>query len=600
MTKSKRTLTDENKKGAVATAVQEENDLDDEYSPEKRAELQSFYEGSMKNYKEGEIVTGVIVSMTEDSFLVDIGFKSEGFINRNEFPDKGAEIKIGDEVQVFLDKTEDNDGQVVLSKEKANRIKMWKKVEDIFDTDEIVEGTVVSKAKGGLTVDIGLKAFLPGSQIDLRPIRDMDRIIGQKFQMKVIKMDKKRNNIVLSRRIILEEQRNIEKKDTLAAIEEGKTVDGIVKNITDYGVFVDLGGIDGLLHITDMSWGRVNHPSELFSLGDKIKVLILKYDKEKERVSLGHKQITEDPWINISEKYSVDSKIRGKVVCITDYGAFVEVEQGIEGLVHISEMSWSRHIRHPSKLVAIGDSVEAVILSLDKDKKRISLGMKQIEPNPWDNIEEKYPDGAVVEGRVRNVTDFGAFVELEEGIDGLIHISDMHWTKKINHPSEAVKKRETVKTVVLKVDRDTQRLSLGIKQLTPDPWEKLAKKYTIGTDVKCKVCKATNYGAFVELEEGIEGLIHISQLTTKKITNVESFIPVGKEVTARVIKIDAADRKIALSVNAFEQNLDASQIEESQELKEIKTSSEESKEVSSNAEDKSIEEEKKTNKNEEK
>ncbi len=596
----KKMLVDENKKSAVVTALQEDNDLDEEYSPEKKAELQSLYEGSMKNYKEGEIVTGVIAGITGDSFLVDIGFKSEGFINRNEFPDKGAELKVGDEVQVFLDKTEDNDGQVVLSKEKANRIKMWKKVEHFFETGEIVEGTVVSKAKGGLTVDIGLKAFLPGSQIDLRPIRDMDRIIGQKFQMKVIKMDKKRNNIVLSRRVILEEQRNVEKKDTLASIEEGKTVQGVVKNITDYGVFVDLGGIDGLLHITDMSWGRVNHPSELFSLGDKIKVLILKYDKEKERVSLGHKQITEDPWINISEKYSVESKIRGKVVCITDYGAFVEVEQGIEGLVHISEMSWSRHIRHPSKLVAIGDTVEAVILSLDKDKKRISLGMKQVEPNPWDNIEERYPDGAVVEGRVRNVTDFGAFVELEEGIDGLIHISDMHWTKKINHPSEVVKKRETVKAVVLKVDRDTQRLSLGIKQLSPDPWEKLAKKYTIGTDVKCKVSKATNYGAFVELEDNIEGLIHISQLSTKKISNVESFIQVGKEVTARVIKIDATDRKIALSINAFEQNLDASQIEESQELKVMDTSSEESKEESSQSEDKSTEEDKETNKNEEK
>ena len=600
MAKSKRTLTGENNKDAVVTAVEEENDLDEEYSPEKRAELQSFYESSMKNYKEGEIIAGIIVSITEDSFLVDIGFKSEGFVNRNEFPGKGAELNVGDEVQVFLDKTEDNDGQVVLSKEKANRIKMWNKVEHVFESGELVEGTVISKAKGGLTVDIGLKAFLPGSQIDLKPIRDMDRIIGQKFRMKVIKMDKKRNNIVLSRRVILEEQRNIEKKDTLATIEEGKTVEGVVKNITDYGVFVDLGGIDGLLHITDMSWGRVNHPSELFSLGDKIKVLILKYDKEKERVSLGHKQTTEDPWISISEKYSVETKIRGKVVCITDYGAFIEIEQGIEGLVHISEMSWSRNIRHPSKLVAIGDTVEAVILSLDKDKKRISLGMKQIEPNPWDNIEEKYPDGAVVEGQVKNVTDFGAFVELEEGIDGLIHISDMHWTKKINHPSEIVKKRETVKTVVLKVDRDSQRLSLGIKQLTPDPWEKLVKKYTIGMDVKCKVCKATNYGAFVELEEDVEGLIHISQLTTKKITNVESFIPVGKEVTARVIKIDATDRKIALSIKAFEQNLDASQIEVSQELNEMEASSAESKEESSLSEGKFTEEEKKTNKNEKK
>ena len=578
----------------------EEEDLDDEYSSQKRAELQSLYENSMKNYKEGEIVDGVIVGMSEESFLIDIGFKSEGFINRNEFPDKGAALKEGDKVQVFLDKTEDKDGQVVLSKEKANRIKMWEKVEHIFSTGEIIEGTVISKAKGGLTVDIGVKAFLPGSQIDLRPIRDMDRILGQKFKMKVIKMDKKRNNIVLSRRIILEEQRNVEKADTLATLEEGKVIEGIVKNITDYGVFVDLGGIDGLLHITDMSWGRVNHPSELFSLGDKIKVIILKYDKVKERVSLGHKQITEDPWLKISEKHSVGSKIRGKVVCITDYGAFLEVEQGIEGLVHISEMSWSRHLRHPSKLVAIGDTVEAVILSLDKEKKRISLGMKQIEPNPWDNIEEKYQEGAIVEGRVRNLTDFGAFVELEEGIDGLIHISDMHWTKKINHPSEIVKKRDPVKVVVLKVDCDAERLSLGIKQLTPDPWEKMEEKYKVGTDVTCKVSKVTNYGAFVVLEEDIEGLIHISQMANKKTTNVESVMPVGKELTARVIKVDASDRKIALSVKAYEENLDASMIEENSELEGAETSPEESQKEINKSKDTSKEEANETNKAKEK
>lgn len=590
MSENKEILSDETKKSKVALAEEQKSDLLDneeaEYSPEKMAELESFYEKSLKNYKEGEVVSGVIVGISDDSFLVDIGFKSEGFIARNEFPNKGSDLKIGDQVEVFLDKTEDNDGQVVLSKEKANRIKMWEKVEQILKAGEIIEGTVVSKAKGGLTVDIGLKAFLPGSQIDLRPHRDMDRLIGQKFQMKVIKMDKKRNNIVLSRRIILEEQRNIAKVDTLSNIEEGKIVDGVVKNITDYGVFVDLGGIDGLLHITDMSWGRVNHPSELFSFGDKVKVIILKYDKESERVSLGYKQITKDPWINISEKYEVGSKIRGKVVCLADYGVFVEIEEGIEGLVHISEMSWSRHIRHPSKLVAVGDTIEAIILSLDKEKKRISLGMKQIEPNPWDNIEEKCPIGAIVEGRVRNLTDFGAFLELEEGIDGLIHISDMHWTKKLNHPSEVVKKRETVKAVVLKVDREAERLSLGIKQLTPDPWKKLTEKYKIGTDVTGKVSKITNYGAFVELEEGIEGLIHISQLSPKRISNVESFIPMGKEVTARVIKIDSTERKIALSIIAHKEDLDASQIVENQELKELETSPKESNETNDQSEDK--------------
>lgn len=558
--------------------LEDEDDMlddDESYSLEERAELESFYESSMKNYKVGEVITGIIVNVNNDSFLVDIGFKSEGYIKRSEFPNYGNDLKVSDQVEVLLDQTEDKDGQIVLSKEKANKIKIWDKVEHIFASGEIVEGTVLAKAKGGVTVDIGLKAFLPGSQIDLRPITDLDRLVGKKFKMKVIKMDKKRSNIVLSRRIILEEQRKVAKEDTLANLQAGCTAEGIVKNITDYGVFVDLGGIDGLLHITDMSWGRVNHPSELFSIGDKIKVVILKYDKENERVSLGHKQITEDPWSNIAEKYSVESKIRGKVVCIADYGAFVELEQGIEGLVHVSEMSWSRHIRHPSKLVAIGDTVETVILSLDKNKKRISLGMKQIEPNPWDNIETKYPVGTTVEGQVRNLTDFGAFVELEEGIDGLIHVSDMHWEKKITHPSEIVKKREMVKAVVLKVDRSSERLSLGIKQLTEDPWKKIAEKYVIGTDATCKVCKTTNYGVFVELENGAEGLIHISQLSSERIADINTFAPVGKELTARVIKVDFKNRKFGLSIRAFQENLDPSQIKENQELKVIEPNSEE-------------------------
>jgi len=552
-------------------------DENEEYSPEEKEELESFYESSLKNFKAGQIVPGAIVGSNQDSFLIDIGFKSEGFIKRSEFPNNGEGLKIGDEVEVLLDRTEDKNGQIVLSKEKANKIKIWDKVERTFANNEVIEGTVVARAKGGMTVDIGIKAFLPGSQIDLRPISDMDRLLGQKFEMKVIKMDKKRNNIVLSRRIILEEQRKLAKEDTLSNIEEGRTVEGIIKNITDYGVFVDLGGIDGLLHITDMSWGRVNHPSELFSIGDSIKVIILKYDKENERVSLGHKQITDDPWNSISEKYAVGSKIRGKVVCLADYGAFVEIERGIEGLVHVSEMSWSRHIRHPSKLVAVGDTVEAIILSLDKNKKRISLGMKQIETNPWDNIEKKYPEGTIVEGEVRNLTDFGAFIELEEGIDGLIHVSDMHWEKKINHPSEVVKRREIVKAVVLKVDRESERLSLGLKQLTEDPWGKIAEKYSIGTDAVCKVSKITNYGVFVELEIGVEGLIHISQLSSGKISDLETFAPVGKELTARVIKIDYKNRRFGLSVNAHEKNLDAKQIEENQEGNKLESSDEEPK-----------------------
>jgi len=538
----------------------------EELSPEDQAsweEMETYFTESLNQFKEGQIINGKIIEISKGMATVDVGFKSEGIVQLHEFPDNGKNMAIGDEVEVFLERVEDNDGNVVLSKEKANKIKLWDELVKTYEADEIIEGTVVAKAKGGLTVDIGLKAFLPGSQIDLRPIRNLEKLIGEKFQMRIIKMNKKRGNIVLSRRVLLEEQRKQSRSETLQKLEEGNLVDGIVKNITEYGVFIDLGGIDGLLHITDMSWGRVNHPSEMFSIGDKVQVMVLKFDKEKERVSLGLKQITPDPWVNVDEKYPVETRIKGKVVSITDYGVFVELEKGIEGLVHISEMSWSRHVKHPSKIVSIRDEVEAVVLTLDKEKKRISLGMKQIEPNPWEEIERKYPIGSEVDGTVRNLTDFGAFIELEDGVDGLIHISDLSW-KKIKHPSEVLKKKDAAKAVVLSIDKDSCRISLGIKQLQPDPWDDIAKNYLIGTEVEGTIIKVTGFGAFAEFGDGLEGLIHVSQLSSEKVTHPDKAVSVGDKIKAKVIKVDTSSKKIALSIKAHEQDLDLTAIEQEQ------------------------------------
>ena len=538
----------------------------EELSPEDQAsweEMETYFTESLNQFKEGQIINGKIIEISKGMATVDVGFKSEGIVQLHEFPDDGKNMAIGDEVEVFLERVEDNDGNVVLSKEKANKIKLWDELVKTYEADEIIEGTVVAKAKGGLTVDIGLKAFLPGSQIDLRPIRNLEKLIGEKFQMRIIKMNKKRGNIVLSRRVLLEEQRKQSRSETLQKLEEGNLVDGIVKNITEYGVFIDLGGIDGLLHITDMSWGRVNHPSEMFSIGDKVQVMVLKFDKEKERVSLGLKQITPDPWVNVDEKYPVETRIKGKVVSITDYGVFVELEKGIEGLVHISEMSWSRHVKHPSKIVSIRDEVEAVVLTLDKEKKRISLGMKQIEPNPWEEIERKYPIGSEVDGTVRNLTDFGAFIELEDGVDGLIHISDLSW-KKIKHPSEVLKKKDATKAVVLSIDKDSCRISLGVKQLQPDPWDDIAKNYLIGTEVEGTIIKVTGFGAFAEFGDGLEGLIHVSQLSSEKVTHPDKAVSVGDKIKAKVIKVDTSSKKIALSIKAHEQDLDLTAIEQEQ------------------------------------
>ncbi len=516
------------------------------------AELAAIYDDSIRNFKAGEVITGVVVAITPDSVVVDVGFKSEGIIPIDEFGGFTKDIKIGSEIEVYIEETENDDGVMVFSREKAQRQRCWEIIHKKYEANEIVKGVIVGKIKGGLAVDIGIKAFLPGSQIDIRPPKNLDALLGREYEFRIIKMNSKRGNIVLSRRVLIEEERKVTKDSTLSQLEEGKCVEGVVKNITDYGAFIDLGGVDGLLHITDMSWGRINHPSELLKVGDTANVIVLKFDKETERVSLGLKQHTPDPWVNVEEKYPISKRVKGKVVSVTDYGAFLELENGVEGLVHISEMTWSKHVRHPSRIVTVGDEVEAEVLNIDKEKKRISLGMKQIIQNPWEKIEERYPIGTTVEGTVRNLTDFGAFVELEDGVDGLIHISDMSWTQKVKHPSELLKKKDQVKCRVLKIDKENERISLGLKQLEPDPWETVASKYSMGQDVKAKIVKVTNFGAFAEIEPGIEGLIHISQIGDKRApANARKELKVGQDVDAKIIKVDLEAKKIGLSMKAL-------------------------------------------------
>jgi small subunit ribosomal protein S1 len=517
-------------------------------------EMQEIYEQSFRDIVEGDIIRGTILEIRDDAVLVDIGYKSEGQIPLREFRTPSGEVsaKVGDTVDVYLEQKEDNDGLIVLSREKAEKIKIWDELSKIYERAGAVTGTILGRTKGGLIVDIGVRAFLPGSQVDLRPVRDLDKLIGKAFPMKIIKLNQKRGNIVLSRRELLEEERKHLKEQTLANLEEGKRIKGKIKNITEYGAFVDLGGLDGLLHITDMSWGRVGHPSELFQVGDEIEVVVLKFDRTNERVSLGYKQRLPDPWAAVEERYPASSKLKGKVVSLTDYGAFVELEEGIEGLVHISEMSWTQRVKHPSKVVAIGDVVEVVVLDVDRSNKRISLGMRQAEPNPWNFIEERYPVGTRVEGKVRNLADFGAFVELEEGIDGLIHISDMSWTKRVRHPSEVLKKGEKVEAIVLHVDKANHRISLGLKQIQQDPWQStVPEKYRVGMDVQGKVIRTTDFGAFVELEDGVEGLLHVSELSHERVNKPEDVIQVGQELTLRVIKLDPEERKIGLSLRAY-------------------------------------------------
>jgi small subunit ribosomal protein S1 len=534
---------------------------DDELSPE---EMEALYAQTFQNTEQGAIVQGTIIGFDKDQVTVDVGFKSEGVISTREFRRTGAEdIHVGDVVDLYLEQVEDDTGQVVLSKEKADKIKIWNKIAEFFEKGEALEGKIVARIKGGLSVDLGgIKAFLPGSQVDIRPVRNLDKVIGQTLEMKVIKMNQARGNIVLSRRQLLEEERSGLKGRILETLKEGQIIKGVVKNLTDYGAFVDLGGIDGLLHITDISWGRIGHPSQVFNIGDPVEVVVLKFDRERERVSLGYKQKTPDPWIAVEQKYAVGDRVGGKVVSLTDYGAFIELEEGIEGLVHVSEMSWTQRIKHPSKVVNLGDPVEAAILNIDVTNKRISLGMKQVEVNPWDDIELRYPVGSKIRGEVRNITDFGVFVGIEEGIDGLVHISDLSWTERVKHPSEVVSKGDQVEAIVLALDKKKERISLGLKQLTEDPWKSVADGLSIGAVVEGTVTKTTDFGAFVDLGNDIECLIHISELSTNPVKLVTDVVKAGDHVRAQVIKLDPEERKIGLSIRALESKEERDQMEQ--------------------------------------
>lgn len=516
-------------------------------------DLAEAYEASFKNIVEGEVVEGTVIAVTEKEVVVDIGYKSEGIIPISEFYDESgrANVNPGDRISVFLEQAEDMDGHIVLSRLKAKHMKVWDEIERAYREQTVIKGRVIERIKGGLAVDIGVRAFLPGSQVDLRPVRNLDSLKGEELAMKVIKVNKKRGNIVLSRKAVLEEQLEQERKRVLEGLEEGKIVEGTVKNITDYGAFIDLGGVDGLLHITDMSWGRINHPSEMFSVGQRIRVKVIKFDKEEGRVSLGFKQLTDDPWSHAAYKYPKGARVHGKVVSLTDYGAFIELEPGVEGLIHVSEMSWNKRIKHPSKILNVGDTVEAVILDIEPEARKISLGLKQTEPNPWEAIKEKYAIGSVVSGRVRNITDFGAFVEIEEGIDGLVHVSDISWSKRIKHPSEVLKKGDRVEAVVLGIDVENQKLSLGIKQLEPGRWEDFFASHQVGDVVRGRIARITNFGLFVELREGIEGLCHVSELDEKRVEKPEEHFSVGQEIEAKIIKLNPAEKKIGLSLKAL-------------------------------------------------
>jgi small subunit ribosomal protein S1 len=508
--------------------------------------MEDWYKEELAEFEEGEVVRGRVVQVRDTEVLVDVGYKSEGSIPIEEF--RGVPPNAGDEIEVYLEAKEDSEGLIVLSKDKADKIKVWDAVSRAHEKGTPVEGKVVEVVKGGLAVDVGVKAFLPGSQVDLRPVKNLASMLGQTIRAKVIKLNRRRGNVVLSRRAVLEEERDEKKKHTLEVLQEGMALTGTVKNITDYGAFVDLGGIDGLLHVTDMSWGRVGHPSEIFQVGDQVEVVVLHFDRESGRVSLGYKQRSSDPWETVETRYAPGSKTRGKVVSLTNYGAFVELEPGVEGLVHVSEMSWTRRVRHPSKLVNVGDTVDVVVLDVNRAAKRISLGMKQAEPDPWATIEERYRPGTRVQGKVRNLTDFGAFVELEPGVDGLLHISDMSWTRNIGHPSEILKKGQEIETQILNVDRENKRISLGLKQIQPDPWDSVAARYPMGSRVTGKVVRLTDFGAFVELEPGVDGLLHISQMSSRPISSASEIVNVGDELTLMVIRVDPQERRIGLSL----------------------------------------------------
>jgi small subunit ribosomal protein S1 len=518
-------------------------------------ELLDMYDRKMSNFAEGDIIRGRVLKVSGSEVVIDIGYKSEGVLPVHEVTgyDGHVTVKAGDELDVFIERLENNSGYILLSREKAERMLVWDRIEAAFKTDEPISGRVVERVKGGLAVDVGgVKAFLPGSLIDTKPVKNLDALRGHEYKFKIVSFDKKRNNIVLSRRAIVEVEQAAAKADTFSRLQEGQHTHGIVKNITDYGVFVDLGGVDGLLHITDVSWGRVNHPSEYFNVGDEIEVVVLKFDPSAERVSLGYKQKTQDPWTDVVQRYPLGSKVHGRVVSLTDYGAFIELEEGVEGLIHVSEMSWTKKVRNPSKLLAMGAEVDAVVTDVNVQNRRISLSLKALEQNPWDTIAERYPIGAVITGKVRNLTDFGAFVEVEDGIDGLIHISDMSWNRRLKHPNEVLKKGDAVQARVLSVDGENQRLSLSIKEFLPNEWDNFAKSHNVGDELIGTVAKITDFGLFIRVAEGVEGLAHVSEISRDPKAKLDKTFHAGEPVRTKVIKIDWTDKKIGLSTRDVE------------------------------------------------
>ncbi|HVS01619.1 MAG TPA: 30S ribosomal protein S1 [Thermoanaerobaculia bacterium] len=526
-------------------------------------ELLALYDESLRNLSEGEVVTGRVIDVTSNSVVVDVGYKSEGLIPVEEFLDRDGNVSVavGDEVDVLLESTEDQEGHVLLSKTKADRMKVWEEIERAYRDNQPIRGRVLDRIKGGLTVDVGVRAFLPGSLADIKPVKHLESMKHKELEFKVISLDRRRNNIVLSRKAVLEKELEHKKAETIDKLVEGARLPGVVKNITDYGVFVDLGGIDGLLHITDISWGRVNHPSEHFSIGEEVEVVVLKFDPETERVSLGYKQKSEDPWTLVDKKYPVGSRVRGKVVSIVDYGAFVELEEGVEGLIHVSEMSWTKKVVNPSKIVNVGEEVEAIVSELDMDQRRISLSLRQTERNPWDELSDSHPVGSIVEGKVRNLTDFGAFVEITEGIDGLIHVSDMSWTKRIKHPSEVLKKGDSVKARITNIDAGNQRVSLSIKEFLHDEWDSFVEDHRVGDTLEGKVVNVTDFGLFIDIYEGLEGLSHISEIDLPAGARLEDHFTVGDWVRARILRIEDAERKVGLTMRGVPQPT-AAEIEE--------------------------------------
>lgn len=515
--------------------------------------FKELYEQSLNQIQYGDIATGKVIQINADTVMVDVGWKTEGFIPARELKDAqgNLSVSVGDDIVVFIDKR-DSEGNLILSREKAAKLKVWDEIKSVCENNDLIKGKIIEKVKGGLSVDIGVTAFLPGSQIDTRPVKDLDKFVGKTLDFNILKYDRKRNNVVLSRRAIVAAERETEKKETLSNIKEGSVIEGIIKNTTDYGIFVDLGGIDGLLHVTDISWGRIAKPAETFHKGDKITVKVLSFDPEKEKVSLGLKQLTENPWENITEKYPVGALVNGKVVNLTDYGVFVELEPGVEGLVHISEMYWTREIKHPSKVLSIGETINVVVLEVNPEAKRVSLSLKQTSPNPWEKLREKYKPGTIVKGTVRNITNFGVFIGIEEGIDGLVHVSDISWKHRVTHPAEHFKKGQEVEAVVLNVDIENEKFSLGIKQIEKNPWEDLAQKYAPGSIITGKITNFTDFGIFVEIEEGIEGLVHISEISQKRVKSSSELYSVGDTVSAYVKSIDTKAKKIRLSIKDME------------------------------------------------